>query len=231
MVSPFCLGQRGLPARHWIPLPHQGSFSLQPFRLEMGYQRVDDGLHRAIQYLRQLVNREPNPVVGDTVLGEVIGADFFAAVAATDHLLPFLRQRLLLLLHLDLIETRAQNAHGFFAVLDLRLFVLAAHHRVGGNVGNAYRGVGRVHGLAARSGGAEGVDANVFGIDFDVDFLGFRQHRDRDRRSVHAALLFGLGYALYAMDSALIFQLGVDAVALDHGDHFFKPAHARLRAR
>ena len=163
---------------------------------------------------------EADAVVGDTVLREVVGADFFAAIAAADHRFALFRESFLLLLHLDFIQTGAQDAHTFLAILDLGFFVLAADHCVGGNVGDAHGRVGCVDGLAARAGRAKRIDAQVFGFDLDVDILSFGQDGDRDRGSVHAALLLGSGYALHAMDTALVFQLRVDALAFDDGDDF-----------
>jgi hypothetical protein len=48
---------------------------------------------------------------------------------------------------------------------------------------------------------------------------------------VHAALGFGGGNALHAMHAALPLHLGVNALALDNGDHFLVAAHAGLRER
>src|SRR5215467_9415910 len=80
----------------------------------------------------------------------------------------FLR-RLALLLHLEFVEFGAQHAHGALAVLVLRALVLATGDNAGGNVRDAYRGIGRVHVLAALAAGAIGVDAKVFRLDHDFD--------------------------------------------------------------
>src|SRR4051812_16963614 len=45
------------------------------------------------------------------------------------------------------------------------------------------------------------------------------------------SLLLGRWYALYAMHAALVLELGIDAVAFDDSDHFFKPADRRLGSR
>src|SRR5207244_2148177 len=73
-------------------------------------------------------------------------------------------------------------------------------------MGDAHGGIGGVHRLAAGAGGAESVDAQIFRLDLDVDFVGFGQHGDRCRRSVDAPLLLGRGNALYAMHAAFVFQ-------------------------
>src|ERR1022692_4100060 len=175
------------------------------------------------------MEREADAVVGDTVLREVIGADLFAAVSRPDHGFALFGQRLLLLLHFDFVEAGAQHAHTFFAVLDLGFLVLATDYRVGGNVRDADGGVRRVHRLAAWAGGAEGVNAQIFGFDLDVDVFGFRQHRDGDGGGVHASLLLGGGNALHAMHAAFVLELRKNAVAFDDGDDFLQASGRRLR--
>src|SRR4029450_297324 len=88
---------------------------------------------------------------------------------------------------------------------------------------------GRVDALATGARGAEGVDAQVLGLDLDVHVLRFRQHRHRDRGGVDAAGGLGGGHALHAVPTALEAQLGVDAVALHHGDHFLDAALSGAR--
>ena len=63
--------------------------------------------------------------------------------------------------------------------------------------------------------GAVDVDLQVVLVDLDVDVLGLRQHRDRRRGGVDAALGLGLGDALHAVRAALELEHGVRAVALD----------------
>ena len=119
------------------------------------------------------MNGKTDAVISEAVLGKVIGADLFAAVARADHSLALLGQGLLLLLHLDFVEPRTQHAHTFFAVFDLRFFILAAHDRIGGKVRDADSRVSSIHRLATGSGRTEGVDAEVFGFNLDVDVFSF----------------------------------------------------------
>src|SRR4029077_16241176 len=83
---------------------------------------------------------------------------------------------------------------------------------------------------AAGTGGAEGVDAEILGFDFDVDVVGFREHGYRGGGSVNAALLLGGRDALHAMDAAFVFQFGINLIALDGGDDFFYSALGGGRA-
>src|SRR6266849_6793801 len=165
-------------------------------------------------------------MVREPVLGEILGPYYFRADARTDHLLAFFRQGVLLLLHLDLVQARAQYTHAFFAVLDLRFLILTTHHGTRRSVRDPHRRIRRVHRLSARPRRTEGVDAQIFSFDLDVHFFRFRQHRDRDRRGMHSSLLLGRRHALHAVHAALIFQARIDAVAFDQRDHFLQSAHA-----
>src|SRR5690349_7016857 len=75
-----------------------GGFLLEFFRLEMRGERVHQGLQLAIHDVAQLVKSKADAVVGYPVLGEIVGTDFFAAIATTHHGATFLRECLLLLL-------------------------------------------------------------------------------------------------------------------------------------
>ena len=115
----------------------------------MGDEGVDGGLEHAFHHHVELVVGEADAVVGEAVLREVVGADLFAAVAGAYLLLAVLGLDLVDALSFDLVEAGAENAHGFFAVLDLRFFVLAGDDGLRRQVGDADRGVGGVDRLAA----------------------------------------------------------------------------------
>src|SRR5688500_5955173 len=96
---------------------------------------------------------------------------------------------------------------------------------------DAHSRVGRVDALAAGTARAERVDAQIFGIDLDVDLFGLRKYRDGHRRSMDAALRLGCRDALHAMDAALVLQLAVRAAALDGGDDFLDAADIAFARR
>ena len=50
-----------------------------------------------------------------------------------------------------------------------------------GMMHDLHRGIGRVHALAAGSAGAANFDAQILRLQFEIDFLGFRQARRRSR--------------------------------------------------
>src|SRR5271165_6535563 len=171
---------------------------------------------------------ETDAVIGHAVLGEVVGANFLAAVAGADHGAALCANRLLLLFEFDLVQARTQYALGFGPVLDLRFFVLAGNDQAGWQVRQTHRGIGGVDRLPAGAGGAECVDPNIFCLQLDFHFIGFRQDRDADGGGVDAALLLGFRNALDAMHAALVAQLAIDLVAADERDYFFQTADRRL---
>ncbi len=52
-------------------------FLLELLRLIVGRQRVDDRLQLSVHHLLELVDGETDAVVGQPILGEIVGANFF----------------------------------------------------------------------------------------------------------------------------------------------------------
>src|SRR5688572_7169006 len=101
----------------------------------------------------------------------------------------------------------------------LRALFLARDDDARRQMRDANRRIGLVDVLAARAGGAIGIDLEVGLVDLDLaDVLGLRKHCDRARRGVDTTLRFGLRHALHAMDAGLEFQLRVCATACDTRD-------------
>src|SRR5713101_4860451 len=98
------------------------------------------------------MERQANAVIGYAVLREIVGADFFGAVAGLDLAAALSGKRGLALFLLLFVEARAKNAHSFGAIFYLRLFVLLRHDQAAGDVRDAHGGISRVDGLAARAG-------------------------------------------------------------------------------
>ena len=65
-------------------------------------------------------------------------------------------------------------------------------------------------------------------FDVDVDLLGLGQHGDGGGGGVDAALRFGLGHALHAVDAAFVLEPRVGAVAADLEHDFLEAALFRL---
>src|SRR5260370_18589089 len=100
-----------MSARSWLVggvLPALIAFQL--FGLVVRTERIEDGIHLALHHEIQLMERQADAVIRDAVLREVVGADFFAAVAAA-YLGAVLRaHRRLLLPQFTLIGARTPNA-------------------------------------------------------------------------------------------------------------------------
>ena len=128
------------------------------------------------------------------------------------------------------VEFGAEDLQGEFLVLDLRAAVFAADVEAGGKVENLDRGLGAVDVLAAGAAGAADLDAQVVGFELDIDFLGFRQHGHGDGGGVDAALGFGGGHALDAVDAGFVFQEAEHLVAGDFQDDFLEAADFRRAA-
>src|SRR5882757_2974044 len=152
-------------------------------------------------------------MIGDAILREVVGADFFGAVAGFDLAAAFGAESGLLFFQFHFVEARAQNAHGLSAIFDLRFFVLLRDDEAAGKVGDADGGVGGVYRLTAGAGRAEGIDAQILGFDFDVDVVGFGKNRNCGGGSVNAALSFCRGNALYAVHAAFVVEFGWSFIA------------------
>ena len=113
-------------------------FAFELLVLEVGDECVNNGLQAAFHDEVELVEGKADAVVCEAVLGEVVGANLFGAVAGAYLLLAGAGQLGVLAIHLDFVEARAENAHALFAILDLRLFVLATDNGTGGDVGDAH---------------------------------------------------------------------------------------------
>src|SRR5438477_8671315 len=197
----------------------------------MRRQRFDKRLELAIHDGIELVDSEPDPVIGEPVLREVIGSDLLAAIARLDHRSALFRQCFLLLLHLNLVQASPQHAHALFPVLNLRFLVLATHHRVGWNVRDPYRRIGGIHRLPTWAGGAERIDAQVLGFDLDVYIFGFRQHSYRYSGSMHPPLLLGRWHTLHAVNATFILELRIYAIAFNDRDYLLQSANGGFGSR
>src|SRR5690606_7964163 len=134
---------------------------LEELGLEVGAAGRNELVEITGHHRIQVVPGEADAVIGQAVLGEVVGAHLLAAVAAS-HLPAAHRIALaLLLLLLELEEPRAEHPHGLGAVLGLALLLLPVHDDAAGLVDETHRGVGGVHALSARAGGAHDLQLDV----------------------------------------------------------------------
>ena len=174
------------------------------------------------------MHRQADAVVGAAVLREIVGADLLAAVPGAHLPLPLGVDGVLLFLLLLGQQAAAQDLQGLILVLELAALVLALHHHAGGNVRHP-DGAGRlVDVLAARTGGTEGVDAQVLHVQRKVHFLCLGHHGHRGGGGVDAALGLGLGHALHPMHPALVLEAVVGPGPFHRKDGFLHAAQLGL---
>ena len=82
-------------------------------------------------------------------------------------------------------------------------------------MGDAHRGVRRVHRLPARPRAAIDVDLQLGGVDADLHLVRLGKDGDGGGRSVDPPLRLGLWHALHAVGAGLVLEDRVGAVALD----------------
>src|SRR5438093_3154870 len=180
---------------------HDALPGTEPLFLTRDPQGVDQVVEVAVQHLGEVVHGVMNAMIGDAMLGEVVGPDLLGSVPGA-HLGPALAGAGRFLLGDHLVEqARAQHLHRLDLVLELALLVLALDHEVGGQVGDAHGAVGRVDALAARPLRAEHVDPEVLVFDLHVDLLRLGEHRHGRGGPVDEPLRLGDGYALYTVDT------------------------------
>ena len=130
------------------------------------------------------------------------------------------------------MQARGQHRHRLCAVAVLRPVVLALDHEAARQMRDAHGGIGLVHVLAARTGRAERIDAEVRGTDRDVgDGIGFRQYGNRARGSVDASLRFRFRDPLHAVSPGLELELRVHALSGDARDHLLESPHVAQALR
>src|SRR3954470_7757797 len=96
----------------------------------------------AVQHRGEVVRLVADPVIGDPVLREVVGADPLAAVDGAYLAAPLVARRRGRLLTGGRQQAGAQDAERGLPVLQLALLVLRAHDDAAGQVGDADGGVG-----------------------------------------------------------------------------------------
>ena len=111
-------------------------------------------------------------------------------------------------------EAAAQDLQRFILVLELAALVLALHHRTCGDMGHTDGAGGLVDVLTARTGGAEGVNAQVLHIQRKVHLLCLRHYRHGGGGGVDAALGLGLRHPLHPVHPALILETVICTYAI-----------------
>ena len=124
----------------------------------MGAERADELVEIALDDAIELVEREPDAVIGDAVLRVVVGADLLRALARADHAAALGADGGVLLLALDVEQAAAQDLHRLRLVLELRALVLALDDHARRHVHDLDGAVRRVDALPAGAARCRDVD-------------------------------------------------------------------------
>src|SRR6266700_268808 len=90
----------------------------------------------AFQYLSNIPEILVDPVIGNSILREVVRANLLRTIARADLTLTQTRFRLFRLATLAIRDNTAQHPHRPFAVMHLRTLLAARYYRAGGLMGN-----------------------------------------------------------------------------------------------
>src|SRR5215204_4581721 len=81
-------------------------FVFEFLSLFMSNQGLNDLIQGSFHYEVKLVNREADAMIADAILLEVVGANFFRPVTGADHRSTLTRQRFVLFLFFEFLQTR-----------------------------------------------------------------------------------------------------------------------------
>jgi len=182
------------------------------------FERFYNAVHVALEDLFDIVPLFADAMVGDAVVGEVIGADFFGTVAGAHLFAAQVGDGARGAALLDFIELGSQDIHRFFPVCVLGAFFAGGNDDAGRFVEDADGSLHFVHVLSARAAGAGEGDFEIIGR--NVYFFGFNDGEDGNGsgRRVHAAGFFGFRDALDAVHSRLVLEGFINAFALHFCD-------------
>src|ERR1700733_4736416 len=95
------------------------------------------------------MERDADAMIGNAILREIVGANFFGAIAGADLSATFGGDLFVLLVAFQFVKASAENAHRFRAIFNLRFFVLLRNDSARRQVSDANGGIRRVYGLTA----------------------------------------------------------------------------------
>src|SRR5579883_1408208 len=102
---------------------HAGRSCAERFGLLPGRERIDNRVELTVEDLVKLMERQVDPMVGDSRLRKIVGPDTLRTVATADHRTPRVRNLGILLGPRHLEQPGAQNLERPRLVLMLRLLV------------------------------------------------------------------------------------------------------------
>ena len=98
-------------------------------------------------------------------------------------------------------------------------------------MGNAHRGICRVHRLPTRPRRAECINAEVFRFNLYVHILCLGQNRNGDCGGVNTTLLLSRRHTLHSVHSALIFHARKHPLTFNQSNDFLQSASRRFGSR
>ena len=169
----------------------------------MGDKGIDHFIQRFAGHdLVELVEREMDPVVGQSALRKIIGANAFGAIPGTDLGTPVGGA-----LGVEPLALRLKDADRSNIMARAR-FLCCERSSCTKTIVFVGKWVMRtanfvVNMLAAGTLRAHRIDLQIRFINIDIHILGFGQNRDSCRRSMYAALGLGFRHPLHPMRSGL----------------------------
>src|ERR1051326_3436940 len=192
---------------------------------------VDHRVEVAFQYSIDVAHGElAAQVLHQPVRGEHVGADL-AAKFVFELGVFGLARLLAFLLQFEIVEPHAELFHGAIAILVLRALILALHYDSGRVVHDAHCRIGHIDVLAAGPAGTEGIDAQIFRADIDLDFVvDLRVDEYRRERGVASRIGIERRDAHQAMYAALRLQQAVRILGVDFEGYRFDAGAFALEA-
>jgi hypothetical protein len=188
---------------------------LQLFHLFFARQGVNNLIQVSIQNLLQIVKAVVDAMVGNSVLGKIIGADLFRALSAA-HLHPPLLVYAFSSPSLFMVKQPGpKDRHCLHPVSYLRPLILAGSGYAGGQVREANRRGYFVHVLPAGAPAVEEFHFQVVGIDTQVKLFSLGQHRYRGCRGVDSPRRFGDRHSLHTVNAAFVLQSAKSTLSFD----------------
>jgi hypothetical protein len=190
----------------------------------VGGEGFDEGFEFALHDEGKIVGGEADAMVGETILGKIIGTDLFVTFACADLFTAGGVDATLFFGPFFLEEPCGKNFHGVGAIFNLGATILATDNEACGNVHDLDGGIGGVNALASWTARAADFDAYFVGPNMELHFFGFGEDGDGGGGGMNAALGFGGGNALDSMDAAFLAHGGEDGWAAEFKNNFFEAA-------
>jgi hypothetical protein len=144
------------------------------FHLLFADQGFNDFVQFSVQNLLKVVKTQIDPVVGDSVLGKIVGANLFRPLTAAYLHPPFFVYTFGLLSLLHVKQPGPKYCHGLHPIPYLRPFILAGSHYAGGQVRETDCRTYFIHILPAGTSGVEKFHFEIVRTNVELDLFCLR---------------------------------------------------------